>query len=194
VLKSTKPIVLKLDIHPNPSREYHKRDKDQDYCLREREYTEMFGMMYTIGRMHDRVVGISLIGSAIPFIEEYISGDMSNLQIIKINGNISDYNAPLLEYDDGWGYQDEESETQDIRCADKLFLLMERNAATLEILEFQCIRFNSYCSPEFRVECHLPKLKEVRFVNCVGKPGFVDRIFKNAPALKKKIVVTKEED
>merc|ERR1719285_770132 len=112
---------------------------------------------------------------------------MTKLQIIKINGNISDYDAPLREYDCG-GYGEEVA--QCLEFAAELHSLIERNAATLEILEFKDLKFVSYRSDEFKVECHLPKLKEARFVNCYGDAGFADRIFKNAPALKKKIVVT----
>ena len=89
VRTSSKPIVLNLDIHPYPHREYYKRDKEQNYQLSEETYVDMFGAMYKIGRMHDRVIGISVIESALPFVEDNISGDMTSLQIIKITGNIS---------------------------------------------------------------------------------------------------------
>ena len=94
---------------------------------------------------------------------------------------------------------------------------MEKSAETLEVLEFREIHFwyseifavlfddrdrETWQKVEddfkgyrkvFEVSFHLPKLKELRLLNCEFHPEFVNSIQKNAPALKK-IVETYDED
>jgi len=190
VLKSNKPVFLTFDDCPfsefkDPDfYEFRKvwevEEKVQSIC-------DLSKVSVMIGRVHDRVIGLSVYEGALRKLK-YFTADMTELQIIKIDGNGADESDEdnYEDYEDEDYDNDSDEEYDDDKATKRfkaLLPLITRNAATLQRLEIKDLELPEDC----KITCQLPSLKEATFLNCIGQ-SFIESVIDNAPALKKKVI------
>jgi len=181
VIRSEKPVFLifedcLFEEFKDPEfyqcwKTYEVEEKLDSVC-----YLSSISLM--IGRLHDRVIGLSVHDSALRKLK-HLTADMSQLQVIKIDGDGPDDDDNEEDYESDEEYDDDKADKR----YKAILPLICRNAGTLQKLEIKEIEL-----PEnSKITCVLPSLKQVTFLNVIGQ-SFIDSVIQNAPALEKKVI------